>query len=129
MPESITPTDTLAFVKALLDYFRSTASVLGVTDNLDLFARSFLVKIVVFIGEAEERPMTVNDIANYTGMARSTVQREVAKLVRLEVLRVERQGRRKVILRGRRTSPEIELEYRRALKRLLDTVAAIRDGR
>lgn len=126
MSDELSPDATLAFAKALLEYFRSCATELGASRNLDLFARSFLMLTVVFIGEEEGRPFTAPDVANYTGMSRSTVQRELQRLVTLGLVRVKREGRRKVIVRNEDNFARIYHGYLKATRRFLDAVSDLR---
>lgn len=127
MPEDeLSPDGTLAFAKALLEYFRSCAKELGGSRNLDLFARSFLVLTVVFIGENEGHPFTVPDVANYTGMSRSTVQREVLRLVDRGLVRFRREGRRKVIVKSLDNSARTYRGYLKATRDFLNAVSDLR---
>ena len=128
MPTSITSKTFLGFVKALLDYYRASAQIYGDTDNLEVYCRTFLVMIVVFIGEHEDHPVIASDIVNYTGMPRTTVQREVDRLERRGLLRTELQGRRKIIMLGVRHD-RVQEEHRPILKRFLDRAIRLRSIR
>lgn len=49
-----------------------------------------VVMLAVLIGDFEERPLSETKIAHYTGIARGTVQRKLATLIRRGV--IERHG-------------------------------------
>jgi hypothetical protein len=55
-------------------------------------AESYLIASAVFIGHAEDRPMTASDIAAYTGLPRTTVIRKANLLMIAGLL--ERNGSR-----------------------------------
>lgn len=126
MSDELSPAAALAFAKALLEYFHSCAKELETSRNLDLFSRSFLVLTVVFIGESEGRPFTAPDVANYTGMSRTTVQRELQRLVDRGLVRVKREGRRKVIVRNEADFGRAYRGYLKATRHFLDAVSDLR---
>jgi DNA-binding IclR family transcriptional regulator len=116
----------LGFTKALLDYLRSSAEIVGLTNNLDLYSRTFLVMTAVFIGEHEDHPMIVSDVVNYTGIPRATVQREVERLEEEGLLRTEKRGRRKELMMGDGRYLKVHEAHKKLLKRFIDRVARLR---
>jgi DNA-binding IclR family transcriptional regulator len=126
MPNSMTSYVFLGFTKALLDYLRSSAEIVGLTNNLDLYSRTFLVMTAVFIGEHEDHPMIVSDVVNYTGIPRATVQREVERLEEEGLLRTEKRGRRKELMMGDGRYLKVHEAHKKLLKRFIDRVARLR---
>lgn len=117
--------DALVFNRALLQYARDGAKVLGAT-SLDEHLRYVLIMTVVYTGEAEGRPYTVVDLANYASMSRTTVQRAVALLCRREFLRMERQGRRKVVMLNREHVDTIAEQIGQIMVTLVQQMQSIR---
>lgn len=125
MPERFTPSKELAFAKALIEYLQAGARAMGTTDNLDIYARHMLINLHVFIGEAEKRPYTAADLANAIGMSRSTVQRELARMVDHGILQIKKQGRRKVVCIRKEAIARMRRPYLKAARRFFDRIEAI----
>ncbi len=58
------------------------------------------VAVCVLIGEFEDRPMTMSDIANYIDMPRTTVRRKLEKLILYGVVQLN--GTRYTLVRHNR---------------------------
>lgn len=127
MPSKFTPEKQLVFLKAMLDYFHGGAEVMGTTDNLDIYARHLILLLYVVQGELEGRPFTAVDLANATGMSRTTVQREVFHLERQGVLRVTKQGRRKIVMQSCETAMRLKKAYLKISRELVERLAPLSD--
>ena len=126
MPNTMTSYVFLGFTKALLDYLRSSAEIVGFTTNLEVYSRTFLVMTAVFIGEHESHPMVVSDVVNYTGIPRATVQREIERLEEEGLLRIVKRGRRKELMMGHGRYAKVHEAHKKLLKRFIDRVVRLR---
>ena len=56
-----------------------------------------IMMIAIMLGELEDRPCDISSLAHTTGVPRATVKRKVSYLVTKQLIRIERDGVRKLL--------------------------------
>lgn len=103
---------------AIIDILRSYSLAHFGTDRIGENLEEILIGCSVLIGQAEGRPMSVTDVAEFLGMARATVDRKLKTAAAAGHLDAVRAGRRVQYFIKNHSDPQITGHILRIISRL-----------
>jgi hypothetical protein len=84
-------------LRTVMEMMRSACRAYVGSEDIGPYALDLVLGMAIMVGQAEGRPMSTSDIANYTGTPRSTVLRKLKQFEQRGTVRTKLVGTRRLV--------------------------------